>query len=102
MLCVVCRLTIPWTSPLWKAPLPLKIKIFVQQLLGDRLPSGTEVPKRHDHGNGLCSLCDVPETGFHILFSCTAVRVLYSFVRKALGPGWEALDLAGFLETRAK
>ncbi|KAE8811846.1 hypothetical protein D1007_11263 [Hordeum vulgare] len=45
---VLCRLPVlPWLSPLWKAPLPFKIKIFVWQLLRDRLPSGTEVLKCH-------------------------------------------------------
>jgi hypothetical protein len=31
---------LPWTSLFWKSPLPLKIKIFVWQLLMDHLPSG--------------------------------------------------------------
>ena len=30
------------TSPLWKAPMPLKINIFVWQILRDRLPFGME------------------------------------------------------------
>uniref|UniRef100_A0A8R7V097 Reverse transcriptase zinc-binding domain-containing protein n=1 Tax=Triticum urartu TaxID=4572 RepID=A0A8R7V097_TRIUA len=98
----LCRLPVlPWLSPLWKAPLPLKIKIFVWQLLRDRLPSGTEVLKRHGPGNGLCPLCHVPETGTHILFSCIAAQALWCFVREALGPEWEATDLAGFLQVRA-
>uniref|UniRef100_A0A453KKF4 Reverse transcriptase zinc-binding domain-containing protein n=1 Tax=Aegilops tauschii subsp. strangulata TaxID=200361 RepID=A0A453KKF4_AEGTS len=88
-------------SPLCKAPLPLKIKIFVWQLLRDRLPSGTEVLKRHGPGNGLCPLCHVPETGTHILFSCVAAQALWCFVREALGPEWEAQDLAEFLQVRA-
>ena len=90
-----------WLSPLWKAPLPLKIKIFVWQLLRDRLPSGTAVMKRHGPGNGLCPLCHVPETGTHILFSCIAAQALWCFVREALGPEWEATDLAGFVQVRA-
>uniref|UniRef100_A0A453ED06 Reverse transcriptase zinc-binding domain-containing protein n=1 Tax=Aegilops tauschii subsp. strangulata TaxID=200361 RepID=A0A453ED06_AEGTS len=98
----LCRMpVIQWLSPLWKALLPLKIKIFVWQLLRDRLPSGTEVLKRHGPGNGLCPLCHVPETGTHILFSCVAVQALWGFVREALGPEWEAHDLAGFLQVRA-
>jgi hypothetical protein len=36
-----------WTSPLWKAPLSFKTKIFVWQLLRDRLPTAVEVAKRH-------------------------------------------------------
>ncbi|XP_073360357.1 uncharacterized protein [Aegilops tauschii subsp. strangulata] len=46
----LCRLPVlQWLSPLWKAPMPLKIKIFVWQLLRDRLPSGTE----HMHSGAL-------------------------------------------------
>ena len=86
-----------WLSPLWKALMPLKIKIFVWQLLRDRLPSGTEVLKRHGPGNGLCPLCHVPETGTHILFSCVEAQAHWCFVREALGPEWEAHDLAEFL-----
>ena len=79
----------------------LKIKIFVWQPLRDRLPLGTEVLKRHGPGNGLCPLCLVPETGTHILFSCVAAQALWCFVREALGPEWEAHDLAEFLQVRA-
>uniref|UniRef100_A0A8I6WU24 Reverse transcriptase zinc-binding domain-containing protein n=1 Tax=Hordeum vulgare subsp. vulgare TaxID=112509 RepID=A0A8I6WU24_HORVV len=92
---------LPWLSPLWKAPLPVKIKIFVWQLLHDRLPSGTEVLKRHGPGNGTCPLCHVPETGTHILFSCAAAQALWCFVREAPRPEWEAHDLAAFLQVRA-
>ncbi|KAE8814193.1 abc transporter g family member 37 [Hordeum vulgare] len=97
----LCRMPVlPWISPLWKAPLPLKIKIFVWQLLRDRLPSGTEVLKRHGPGNGFCPLCHVPETGSHIMFSCVAAQALWCFVREALGPEWEASDLADFLQVQ--
>uniref|UniRef100_A0A453J5N9 Reverse transcriptase zinc-binding domain-containing protein n=1 Tax=Aegilops tauschii subsp. strangulata TaxID=200361 RepID=A0A453J5N9_AEGTS len=98
----VCRLPVlSWLSPLWKAPMPLKIKIFVWQLLRDRLRSGTEVPKRHGPGNGLCPLCHIPETGTHILFSWVAAQALWCFVCEALGPEWVARDLAEFLQVRA-
>jgi hypothetical protein len=53
-----------------KAPIPLKIKIFVWQLLWDRLPSGVEVAKRNGSGNGLYPLCPVPEDTLHIMFTC--------------------------------
>uniref|UniRef100_A0A8I6Y606 Reverse transcriptase zinc-binding domain-containing protein n=1 Tax=Hordeum vulgare subsp. vulgare TaxID=112509 RepID=A0A8I6Y606_HORVV len=97
----LCRMPVlPWLSPLWKAPLPLKIKIFVWQLLRDRLPSRTEVLKRHGPGNGIYPLCHVPETGSHILFSCIAAQALWCFVREALGPEWEIEDLADFLQFR--
>ncbi|KAE8784960.1 Heparanase-like protein 2 [Hordeum vulgare] len=98
----LCRMPVlPWLSPLWKAPLPLKIKIFVWQLLRDRLPLGTEVLKCHGPDNDICPLCHVLETGSHIMFSCVAARALLCFVREALGPEWEADDLADFLQLRA-
>ncbi|KAE8779934.1 Heparanase-like protein 2 [Hordeum vulgare] len=98
----LCRVPVlPWLSPLWKALMPLKIKIFVWQLLRDRLPSGTEVLKCHGPGNGTCPLCHVPETGTHILFSRVAAQALWCFVREALGPEWVAHDLAEFLQVRA-
>ena len=90
-----------WTSHLWKAPMPLKIKIFTWQLLRDRLPSGVEVVKRFGPGDGSCPLCAVPESGTHILFSCPAARFLWSFLAEALGPEWQAQDLAEFLEVQA-
>ena len=81
--------------------MPLKTKIFVWQMLRDRLPSGVEVTKRHGPGDGLCPLCAVPETGTHIMFSCPAARFLWSFVHEALGSEWQALDLGEFLEVNA-
>ncbi|KAE8797566.1 hypothetical protein D1007_27219 [Hordeum vulgare] len=98
----LCRVSVlPWLSPLWEAPLPVKIKIFVWQLLRDRLPLGTEVLKHHGPGNGLCPLCHVPETGTHIIFSCVADQALWGFVHETLGPEWEAHNLTEFLQIRA-
>jgi hypothetical protein len=93
--------TLSWTHHLWKAPLPLKLKIFVWQALRNRLPSGVEVRKRNGPGDGRCPLCAVPETCYHILFACPAARFLWSFVSEALGPEWQAPDLGEFLETQA-
>uniref|UniRef100_A0A8R7K1N1 Reverse transcriptase zinc-binding domain-containing protein n=1 Tax=Triticum urartu TaxID=4572 RepID=A0A8R7K1N1_TRIUA len=49
----------------------------------------------------MCPLCSILETGTHILFSCSAARALWSFIREALGSDWEAGDLAEFLQGRA-
>jgi hypothetical protein len=84
-----------------EGPLPLKTKIFVWQLLRDRLPSGVEVAKRHGLGDGLCPLCGIPELGTHIMFTYPATRFLWSFVQEALGTAWQARDLGEFLEAHA-
>lgn len=49
----------------------------------------------------VCLFCGVLETGTHIFFACPAVQFLCCFVREALGPEWEALDMTEFLKTRA-
>ena len=49
-------------SVLWEIKLPLKIRIFLWQWVRGRLPSGTEVLKRHGLGSELCPLCAVPES----------------------------------------
>uniref|UniRef100_A0ACD5ZW81 Uncharacterized protein n=1 Tax=Avena sativa TaxID=4498 RepID=A0ACD5ZW81_AVESA len=90
-----------WTAPLWKAPLPLSIRIFVWQLLRDRLPSGAEVAKRNGPCDGLCPLCGTLETCAHIMFSCSAAQALWCFVREALGPAWGAQELGEFLQSQA-
>ena len=46
---------------LWAIKLPLKIRILMWQWVRGRLPSGTEVQKRHGSGDGQCPLCDIPE-----------------------------------------
>uniref|UniRef100_A0ACD5X8X8 Uncharacterized protein n=1 Tax=Avena sativa TaxID=4498 RepID=A0ACD5X8X8_AVESA len=91
----------PWSGPLWEAPLPLSICIFVWQLLRDRLPSGVEVSKRNDPGDGRCPLCGTPESCTHIMFSCSAAQFLWNFVWEALGPTWQAQELEEFLQAQA-
>ena len=70
--------------------MPMKIKIFVWQILRAGLPLGVEVARCLGPGNGLCRLCVVPESGTHILFACPAARFLWSFAAEALGPEWLA------------
>lgn len=46
---------------IWKIRLPLKIRVFLWQLVRGRLPSGIEVLKRSGPGDGTCPLCDAEE-----------------------------------------
>lgn len=68
----------------------LKIKIIVWQLLRDRLPSSTEVAKRHGLGDGLCPLSVVPKSGLTFSFSF--------FLSLYLRDQMQASDLDEFLE----
>lgn len=55
-------------------------QIFVQQLLRDRLPIGTEVAKRHGRGDDIYLLSVVLESGTHIFFSYPIARFLWSLI----------------------
>lgn len=68
--------------------LPLKIRIFLWQLVRGRLPSGIEVVKRNGPGDGQCPLCEVLEDSNHIFFICPSARFLWSCLREVVGGRW--------------
>ena len=55
---------------LWKASIPLKIKVFLWQLFYDRLPSSNNIAIRHGPSDGSCALCGAHEDANHIFFNC--------------------------------
>ena len=60
---------------LWKARLPLKIKIFIWQLCLDKLPTSVNIAKRNGPSNGSCAVCGEPETANHVFFHCHLARL---------------------------
>uniref|UniRef100_A0A453D481 Reverse transcriptase zinc-binding domain-containing protein n=1 Tax=Aegilops tauschii subsp. strangulata TaxID=200361 RepID=A0A453D481_AEGTS len=46
----------------WKAPIPLKIKIFLWQLFQNAVPTRDNMRIRKWHGNPVCSFCTDIET----------------------------------------
>lgn len=66
---------------IWKARIPTKIKIFLWQLVRDRLPSGVEVQKRHGRGDGLSPHCGAVEDANHIFFKRVLAQFLWGCVR---------------------
>jgi hypothetical protein len=81
---------------MWEAKLPLKIKIFSWQLALDKLPSGQQIPTRHDPSNGLCALCGTPEDASHIFFACSLASFSWSVLRQQLGCNWCPANFAQF------
>jgi hypothetical protein len=60
----------PCARFIWKACLPLKIKIFTWQLAINRLPNSEQINHRHGPTDGFCVLCGQVESADHIFFSC--------------------------------
>ena len=52
----------------WHTYVPPRIKMFLWQLIRDRLPCSEQVTKCHDPSDGLCALCGALEDCNHIFF----------------------------------
>uniref|UniRef100_A0A8R7TBU0 Reverse transcriptase zinc-binding domain-containing protein n=1 Tax=Triticum urartu TaxID=4572 RepID=A0A8R7TBU0_TRIUA len=55
---------------IWKAKIPLKIKIFLWQLFQNAIPTRDNLCKRNWPGNPTCSFCHNIETADHLFFGC--------------------------------
>ena len=69
---------------MWKARIPLKIKIFLWQLDNDRLQTATALQRRGWKGSCRCVLCGQVEDVDHIFFRCSVARALWCGVRDSL------------------
>lgn len=82
---------------LWKAGLPLKIKIFLWQMFRNRLPTSDNVAKRQGPSNGTCTLCGNAEDANHVFFRCHLARFVWSAVREAFSQSWNPSSGADLL-----
>ena len=76
--------------------LPLKIKIFLWQLILDRLPASKQVAAKHGPSDGRCVLCGEVEDATHIFFSCFLAKVGWSVLRQLLGCSWAPANFPQF------
>jgi hypothetical protein len=65
---------------IWKARLPLKIKIFLWQLNYDAILTRENMRKRNWPGCPNCSFCDNVEMAKHLFFSCGVAKVVWGAV----------------------
>nr|XP_020158384.1 uncharacterized protein LOC109743706 [Aegilops tauschii subsp. strangulata] len=70
---------------LWKAGIPLKIKIFMWQMFRNRLPTSDNVAKRNGPANGTCAICALGEDANHVFFGCCLARFAWSAAWAPLG-----------------
>jgi hypothetical protein len=81
---------------IWKACLPLKIKIFTWQLAINCLPSSEQINHRHGPTDMFCVLCGQIESADHIFFSCGFAAFMWSGVRAMLQVTWNPTSFAQF------
>jgi hypothetical protein len=70
---------------LWKARIPLKIKIWLWLIWHNAIATKDNMRKRNWDGNYTCSFCLVDESISHLFFHCPMATFLWSNVCQALG-----------------
>lgn len=86
----------------WGCKLPMKLKIFLWQIMQDKLQTGTNLKKKKWKGNHKCTICDVPETSDHIFFTCILARFTWTCIKEAMGWDRVPIGLQDFLEKWVK
>lgn len=74
-----------WHKHLWKAKLPLKIKIFMWLVFHNAILTKDNLVKRKWKGNKTCFFCNNDETIDHIFFECIVARYVWSMVAFVFG-----------------
>jgi len=70
---------------IWRAKVPLKIKIFLWQIDNNRLQTAQSLKQKGWQGSPLCALCGKTETVDHIFFHCSIARLIWCGIRDCLG-----------------
>jgi hypothetical protein len=75
-----------WMMNVWRAKLPLKIKIFLWQLYNDKVQT-TEQLKKNWSGLVDCKLCGKVESVEHLFLQCAVANFCWGVIRDVLGWG---------------
>lgn len=86
---------------IWQVRVPLKIKVFLWQLLRNKLPTSDNIAKRHGPSSGMCAVCGSLEDANHVFFRCHLARFAWSAVREAAGVSWNPSSGADLLNLLA-
>jgi hypothetical protein len=70
---------------LWKAKIPLKIKVWLWLIWHNAIATKDNMVKRNWTGNTKCRLSECEEPIHHLFFSCDATKYVWSCVAKAIG-----------------
>jgi hypothetical protein len=69
---------------LWKTKVPLKIKIFLWQVIHDKIQSTEQLKKREWSGPIECKLCGLHESTTRIFFECVMAKFCWCAVREVM------------------
>lgn len=72
-------------NQIWKAKIPLKIKIFMWLIFNNAILTKDNLVKRKWVGDVRCSFCCDNESIPHLMFECTTAKYVWSMVAVVLG-----------------
>lgn len=70
---------------IWEAKIPLKIQIFMWQLVQNAVLTRAVMKRKNWPGNPVCSFCNNVETANHLFLSCLVARVIWRSIGVVLG-----------------
>jgi hypothetical protein len=70
---------------LWKAKIPLKVKIFMWLTLQDSILTKDNLLKRKWRGSPACTFCQDTESVNHLMFECPVMKYVWSIMAYILG-----------------
>jgi hypothetical protein len=70
---------------LWKAKIPLKIKIWLWLIWHNAIATKDNMLRRGWSGNTRCQFCNENESILHLFFSCPAAKFVWSCVARSIG-----------------
>jgi hypothetical protein len=73
------------SQEIWRAKLPMKIKVFMWYLKKGVILTKDNLAKRNWRGNKGCSFCNTPESIQHLFFNCAYAKFLWTAVHMVLG-----------------
>jgi ribonuclease HI len=74
-----------WWKNLWKLNCPAKTRLFMWNVLSNKVSTWEILQKRNNHGPGWCSLCKYEgETTIHIFLECRFIIEVWSEVSRLL------------------
>jgi hypothetical protein len=84
---------------LWKAKVPLKVRVFLWQMFNDKLQTTEQLMKREWKGEVNYPLCEVKEDVNHIMFSCVLRKFVWTTIRETFGWSSSPTSLEGFVSS---
>jgi hypothetical protein len=76
-----------WMMCIWRAKLPLKIKIFLWQVCNDKIKSAEQLKAKNWNGPLECKLCGEVKSTSHIFLECAVAMFSWRVVSDVVGWG---------------